>query len=55
MDTLTFTLEKPAAKTGGDKYTCTTIENFVIYIPQSISRKINNKPSQNLNINITTQ
>lgn len=41
MTNLTFTLTKPARKSGGDKYTAemkgsTTL--FVIYFPQSISR-----------------
>ena len=34
-----FQLEKQAKKTGGDKYVCLEDENFVIYVPQNISRK----------------
>ena len=39
MPELTFTLVQKAKKAGGDKYQCDSIETFVIYIPQTISRK----------------
>jgi hypothetical protein len=34
-----FQLEKEAKKSGGDKYVSLEDETFVIYVPQSISRK----------------
>jgi hypothetical protein len=37
----TFTLSQKAKKTGGDKFVCKEIENFLIYFPQEISRKNN--------------
>ena len=36
---LEFKLVKPAKSKGGDKYQCTTKEDFMIYLPQEISRK----------------
>jgi hypothetical protein len=33
-----FQLSKQAKKSGGDKYVCVDDENFVIYIPQNVSR-----------------
>lgn len=35
---LTFVLEKKAKSAGGDKYVCSTLPEFNIYIPQTISR-----------------
>ena len=41
--TLTFTLTRPARKSGGDRYeTGMSGERFVIYIPQEISRSDGN-------------
>jgi hypothetical protein len=37
---LIFELEAKAKKTGGDKYKCTTNEDFTIYVPQEISRSV---------------
>lgn len=34
-----FHLEKEAKKSGGDKYVSLEDETFIIYVPQSISRK----------------
>lgn len=34
-----FQLEKEAKKSGGDKYVSLEDETFIIYVPQSISRK----------------
>lgn len=36
---LKFVLEKEAKDKGADRYKCITNEDFVIYIPQTISRK----------------
>lgn len=47
--TLTFTLEKKAKSSGGDKYVCSTQPEFNIYVPQSISR-IGSKPSETLEV-----
>ena len=33
-----FTIERPARKSGGDRYQCTTDENWKVYFPQKISR-----------------
>jgi len=49
---LQFTLEKEAKNKGGDKYKCSTIEDFIIYIPQIISRN-KDKPKKELRISIT--
>jgi hypothetical protein len=56
MPELTFTLDKPASRNGGDKYVCTSDENFTIYFPQSISRpsSADNKPLQSITITINT-
>ncbi len=43
---LTFILDKPAKNIGGDKYKCSSNEDFIIYIPQSISRSDINKPKK---------
>jgi hypothetical protein len=54
---LTFVLEKEAKHKGADRYKCTTNEDFVIYIPQYISRKsdhLNNTViKQEIRISIT--
>jgi hypothetical protein len=49
---LTFTLDKEASKSGGDKYVCSTNDKFTIYFPQEISRSdpVTKKPLQNLTI-----
>ena len=39
MTKFTFKLERPARKSGGDRYACTTDENWKVYFPQSISRE----------------
>ncbi len=49
---LTFTLEKEAKNKGGDKYKCTSIDDFIIYIPQSISRE-NNISKKEIRISIS--
>jgi len=48
---LTFVLEKEAKNKGGDKYKCKSIDDFIIYIPQSISRN-NDKPKKEIKISI---
>lgn len=50
---LTFTLDKEASRTGGDKYVCSTNDKFTIYFPQEISRPsdpISKKPLQTLTV-----
>jgi hypothetical protein len=49
---LTFKLEKEAKNLGGDKYKCSTNEDFIIYIPQSISRKNTEKPKKEIRLSI---
>lgn len=49
-DHLTFILEKEAKNKGGDKYKCKSIDEFVIYIPQSFSRNVDDKPKKELTI-----
>jgi hypothetical protein len=49
----TFILNKQAKKAGGDKYICKSNEEFVIYFPQSISRKDNNEAKKELKIEIS--
>lgn len=44
---LKFILDKEAKNKGGDKYKCSSIDDFIIYIPQSISR-IDNNPKKKL-------
>lgn len=34
-----FTLEKKAKTSGGDKYVCVDNPKFILYFPQTISRK----------------
>jgi hypothetical protein len=48
---LIFELVQKAKNTGGDKYSCNTMQDFTIYIPQSISRN-NGNPVEQLNIAI---
>lgn len=51
---LVFQLEKEAKNKGGDKYKCLSIDDFIIYIPQSISREQNNTcPKKELRISIS--
>ncbi len=52
MPPFTFTLEKQAKNTGGDKYVCDTDAAFNIYIPQSVSR-INGDVQKTLIITIS--
>ena len=47
-NSLLFVLEKEAKNKCGDKYKCKYIDEFVIYIPQSISRGKNDKPKKEL-------
>ena len=47
-NSLLFVLEKEAKNKGGDKYKCKSIDEFFIYIPQSISRGKNDKPKKEL-------
>ncbi len=49
---LTFILEKKAKSAGGDKYVCTTQNEFNIYVPQTISRK-GGVPFETLHVTIT--
>ena len=49
---LTFVLEKEAKNLGGDKYKEKNNDNFIIYIPQSISRSKDNIPKKVLRISI---
>jgi hypothetical protein len=46
--TLTFTIEKIARTVGGDKYSCNTIQDFSIYVPQKISRPNKEDVHENL-------
>ncbi len=48
---LKFTLSKQAKSKGGDKYQCSTIESFNMYIPQSISRS-GGDPKKKLTVTI---
>jgi len=36
---LTFKIERPARKSGGDRYECEQYPGWQVYFPQSISRK----------------
>lgn len=47
-----FTLVQKAKRSGGDKYKSDTNESFVIYVPQTISRKNGNEPAEKLEVNI---
>lgn len=49
---LTFILEKEAKNMGGDKYKEKDNGDFIIYIPQSISRKKSDKPKKEIRISI---
>jgi hypothetical protein len=50
---LTFILEKPAKNLGGDKYKCKDNDDFIIYIPQFISRNDNKtEPKKTIRITI---
>lgn len=49
---LTFILDKEAKNKGGDRYKCNSIEEFIIYIPQSISRTSSILPKQIIRISI---
>lgn len=49
---LTFILDKSAENTESDKYKEKNNDNFIIYIPQTISRKFNNNPKKELRISI---
>lgn len=52
---LTFILEKEAKNKGGDKYKCLTntgLDEFFIYIPQSISRNNTGIPKKEIRISI---
>jgi hypothetical protein len=51
--TFTLTLDKPARKSGGDRY-ATADGNFSIYVPQSISRP-NGQLVQTIDITLTTK
>lgn len=46
---LTLTLEKPARKSGGDKYVAKDRDDFTIYVPQDISRT-NGRPAATISI-----
>lgn len=50
--TYTFKLTKKAKSGGGDRYDCSDIENFNIYVPQEISRKNRTEPKKTLTITI---
>lgn len=50
---LTFILEKEAKNLGGDKYKAKENSDFIIYIPQSISRKELDKPKKEIRISIS--
>lgn len=49
---LTFVLNKEAKKSGGDKYICKDNEDFIIYLPQYISRNDKNKAKKEIKITI---
>lgn len=52
--TFTFKLLQAAKKTGGDKYVCETDDTFVVYFPQSVSRKDGKKePIASLTMTVT--
>ena len=48
---LIFTLEKKAKSAGGDKYVCSRLPEFNIYVPQGLSRK-DNSPVQTLYVTV---
>jgi len=52
--TIRFTLEKPARKSGGDKYVASDHEDFSIYVPQKISRTAG-EPAKKLLITISSE
>jgi len=49
-----FVLERPARKSGGDRYLCVSNQynEWSIYIPQSLSR-MNNEPAPAITLEIT--
>lgn len=51
---LTFVLDRPAKKGGGDRYACTTVDGFTVYVPQSISR-FGGKPIAKMTITFDTE
>jgi hypothetical protein len=53
MHQLTFNLIQKAKNKGGDKYVCETIPEFIIYIPQTISRLQDGTVQQKLNLVIS--
>ncbi len=52
MIDLEFKLDKPAKRSGGDKYMCTEQDDFVIYIPQCYSR-VDGEPVKKIKITIS--
>jgi hypothetical protein len=49
---LTFLLEKESKNSCGDKYKCKENDDFIIYIPQRISRNLMNEPKKKIRISI---
>ena len=50
MAKFTFKLERPARKSGGDRYECEEDSNWKVYFPQKISR-----PGTNLEDTLTVE
>ena len=48
-----FHIEKQAKKSGGDKYVCLTDKNFIIYLPQNVSRDDHGQVKEKVSINIS--
>lgn len=48
----TFKLERPARKSGGDRYECVEDSNWKVYFPQSITRK-GGVPKQTLIVEVS--
>lgn len=54
---LKFALERPARKSGGDRYVSRSPEHweFVVYVPQTISREGGTTPAEKLVITFEPQ
>jgi len=52
MAKFTFKLERPARKSGGDRYECVEDSNWKVYFPQKISRPGTN-PEDTLTVEVS--
>ena len=52
MVDLEFKLDKPAKRSGGDKYICIEQDDFIIYIPQCHSR-VDGEPIKKIIISLS--